>query len=236
MVLHTKEAIVAQKHLATERFIRSTHPAFYLPLWKKDHGESGGKLLSSDGFGHICTVTGALRRFKGYFFDGVNDKILSSTNSIFEFTTAFTIEVWVNVDVSVPAQHQFAVELGDTAGIERMGICARRNAAGNLLGCYNAAIPDWVMANSACTPGIWEHIVGVFNPGAGNLDFFLNTVADGSPALGGFQAWTGGTTLVNISPATGYLKGLIGEVRVYNRGLSPPEIQRNYTATRWRFR
>jgi len=32
-----------------------------------------------------------------------------------------------------------------------------------------------------------------------------------------------------------WLEGLIGEVRVYNRGLTPLEIHRNYLATKWRY-
>ena len=32
-----------------------------------------------------------------------------------------------------------------------------------------------------------------------------------------------------------YFKGLIGDVRVYNRALTPLEIQRIYLATKWRY-
>ena len=41
-----------------------------LPLHRLDSGSSGGKFISADGVGHVCTVTGALISQGGRLFDG----------------------------------------------------------------------------------------------------------------------------------------------------------------------
>ena len=42
---------------------------------------------------------------------------------------------------------------------------------------------------------------------------------------------------LNIGGQAGaFLPGIIGEIRIYNRALTPGEIQHNYLATKWRYR
>ena len=214
-------------------FIIDRSLVLYLPFYELD----GASFMSRGACGHLCTVTGALWRPNGRFFDGSDDKIIIAKNSAFEMASAFTIEVWVNLDSSPPAQHQFAVEVNSNNYAERLGICAYRNVTGNKVGCYNTDTPGWVIADSALTLGTFCHSAATFTSG-GALAFYLNGSADGTPALGNIPSWTAGDVKVDISLAGigSALKGLIGEVRIYNRALTPLEIQHNYLATKWRYR
>jgi len=55
---------------------------------------------------------------------------------------------------------------------------------------------------------------------SGNLDVVVDVWVGADPTFGG--RW--------------YLDGLLGELRLYNRGLTPLEIQHNYSATNWRYK
>jgi hypothetical protein len=204
----------------------------YVPLYELD----GSPVISKDSYGHLCTVTGAQWTPTGRNFDGINNKILTLTIPAFALSSSFTIEMWVNLDVSVPAQHQWGVEISHGGG-ERLGLCARRNITGNRVGSYNTVTSAWTMADSALTPGAWCHSVAVFVVNDKEY-FYLNGQSDGSPGFTAIPVWTGGTAEVYIgnNAASNPLKGLIGEVRIYNRPLTLLETRQNFLATKWRYR
>ena len=99
MVLATKDRIIASRSISTERYILSTMPVLYLPLHRLDSGDSGGKFVSADGHGHVCTVTGALLSQGGREFDGTDDQVLCGSAVLLDniFDDGGTIIFWVNV-------------------------------------------------------------------------------------------------------------------------------------------
>jgi hypothetical protein len=87
------------------------------------------------------------------------------------------------------------------------------------------------------TDGKFHHLVGVRDISAGRAYCY----ADGALGTGGDVADTAGSVTNTDSVKIGGGEtetwlGVIGEVRVYNRALSPLEIQHNYLATKWRYR
>ncbi len=76
-----------------ERYILSTLPTLYIPFYKKD----GGKFLSSDGHGFVCTATGALWTMHGRNFVNAADRIVVPTNAAFAnmFDGGGTALFWV---------------------------------------------------------------------------------------------------------------------------------------------
>ena len=87
-----------------------------------------------------------------------------------------------------------------------------------------------MVANTVLTPGSWHHLCAVQS--GGTISFYLNGNPDGSdsyaqPAnvaslrqtIG--AAWNGGAGL-------GPPDGVVDDVRIYNRALSPTEIQQLY--------
>ncbi|MBI2836139.1 MAG: LamG domain-containing protein [Chloroflexi bacterium] len=213
-------------------FIYDPSLALYLPLYELD----GASFASKDACAHLCTVTGAPWTPQGRTFDGVDDNIRVNTSPVFEFDSAFTLEAWVNLDANPPAVHQWAVEVTNSGGTQRLGLAARRNTTGYPIGAYNSATSSWIMANSAALLGSYAHIIVVFTAGI-SAAFYLNGISDGAPALGAFPSWAAGATQVYVASISGgsWLKGFIGEVRIYDRALTPLEVQRNYLATKWRY-
>jgi hypothetical protein len=82
--------------------------------------------------------------------------------------------------------------------------------------------------------GTWKHIVGTHSPGITNL--YING------SLNGFQIQSNMATVQpNISigywqfiPGR-YLNGNVASVQIYNRALSPEEVEQNYNAQKGRF-
>ena len=83
------------KELKYERFILSTRPVLWLPLYRKD----GDTILSSDGYGHLCTVTGALWTPQGRTFDGASYISIPNHASL-NITEAISLEAWVYYTVT----------------------------------------------------------------------------------------------------------------------------------------
>ena len=75
---------------------------------------------------------------------------------------------------------------------------------------------------------VWYHVAGVYNASAQTLDIYVNGVLDNGVLRGTIPSvQTLANVNVNIGRRTGgfYFKGIIDEVRVYNRALSQAEIQ-----------
>jgi len=74
----------------------------------------------------------------------------------------------------------------------------------------------------------WYHVAAVYNAATATLDIYVNGLLDNGVLRGAIPSSQAPTTLnVNIGRRSGgyYFKGLIDEVRIYNRALSQAEIQ-----------
>ena len=237
MVLATKERIVADRTFSTERYILQTHPVLYLPLWKKDHGMSGGKMLSSDGIGHVCTVIGALQRRDGKYVEGTDD-----------YVTTPVIDVSAGSGLTIMAWFKRVGASGGTTDNYYHCILGHINGAGG---------SNSIMVNSAGTELKMEvqldndsyasqtqvisdatifNLVGGIWDGS-NLTPFVNDVLGTPKALAGTLKAGGALTTIGYW-AVGYYfaNGLIGEVLVYNRAFSLVGIQNISLATKWRYK
>ncbi len=74
----------------------------------------------------------------------------------------------------------------------------------------------------------WYHVAGVYNATTRTLDIYVNGVLDNGVLAGTVPAAQNNPTVnVNIGRRTGgfYIMGKVDDVRIYNRALSPSEIQ-----------
>ena len=69
-------------------FIYDPSLVLYLPFYQLD----GASFMSKDKHGYPCTVTGALWRPDGHYFDGTDDKIVVPDAASLDITTGITIE------------------------------------------------------------------------------------------------------------------------------------------------
>ena len=211
-------------------FIFDPSLVLYLPLYKLD----GASFMSRDAYGHLCTVTGALWRPNGHYFDGTDDKIQVSDSPSLRLTGDTTWELWLfrtayKTDGTILFKHynnEFQMLLDTPAANGQMSF--RHGDGGyELLDFTLADIPlnEWVKVSFVRTANPKEVKLYKCSALVQTLSYTLTPTASTEPIYIGCSLGT-----VAFLPAT------IGEVRIYNRALNPLEIQHNYLATKWRYR
>ena len=211
-----------------KNFIYDPSLVLYLPL----HMLDGASFMSKDAYGHSCAVTGALWTPQGGSFDGTDDYIGCGNPASLNITDKVTVEAWVNSagyagdNRTIAGKHYSSYQLAvlntgeiifqlGVGGVDKMA----RTGAGV------AYIVD----------GEWYHLAGVYNK-ANVLLYVNNILFTGDAATGDIDT---NAYAVEIGrrpgPNDDWWKGLIGEVRIYNRALSSLEIQHNYLASKWRY-
>lgn len=212
-------------------FILDPSLVLYLPLYELD----GVSFVSKDTYGHLCTVTGALWRPAGRYFDGTDDKVVMSS-IIPTGTTAITIETWTYLEATGTSRHLvkdtgwaaanswlFEVLSNDKVS------WAIRNDAGN--------DNDFLLQVGAIAAERWYHLVATYDSlGDAKPRIYMDLnenvgIAVGSPNSFG----TSNDTSIGQDGASTWF-GRVGELRIYNRALTLLEIQHNNLATKWRYR
>ena len=212
-------------------YICSTGLVLHLPLYDMD----GGIFKTKDSYGHQATVNGALWRLGGRYFDGVDDKIDCGNASPLDITGNITVEVW------------FKQETGGAVVPDLLGKATDYTGYGIETNTTNRVVhfrtghsgTAWDTSPSyVVSPGSFYHIVGVYD--GSYLRLYVNGVEITPATVFSSGLPTNAATVklgVHYSgdPGIGAFKGDIGEARIYNRALTPLEIQQNYLRTKWRY-
>ncbi len=208
-------------------FIFEPSLVLYLPLY----GLDGASFMSRDAYGHLGTVTGALWRPDGRFFDGVDDKITIPHSAGLNVDDAITVELWVKPD-DLTGSNGIISKLYGTAPYWGMWF-----SGGNL----RWEVKDATTADNTTTGGSlfsvdnWYHIVAT--QVAKDAKIFVNSIVEKEETLTESMSETNNSSDLELGRLPGgfNLGGIIGEARVYTRGLTTQEIQHNYLATKWRY-
>ena len=204
----------------------------YLPLYELD----GASFMSKDKHGHLCTVTGALWRPYGRYFDGSDDKIACGSSSAI-LPDAFTVIAWVKPTTD------------DSQALVRF---STTNAPAFILEYAGNGKPLLIMAGDNYqyfVAAAWNklkdgsyHQVAISIPGAAQTDVLLSRMFVDDEEIAQANSIVTGTQLAKAQLDIGYtnnwgkLHGLTGEFALFNRVLAPVEIQHYYLATKWRYR
>src|SRR5688572_30649882 len=197
---------------------------------------SGATTADVSGNGNTGTLNGATRTSAGQFgsalvFDGNGAFVDLGNGPTLQFNTSMTISAWIRaaafpVDDAAIVSKRSSGELGfqfDTTvdtGPRTIGFKLTNGAGGNMFRYGRSTL----QANQ------WYHISGVYNAEALTLDVYLNGVLDNGTLIGNVTATQQNSALnVNIGRRAGLsgfaFNGTIDEVRIYNRALSPAELQ-----------
>ena len=209
-------------------FIFDPSLVLYLPLHQLD----GASFMSKDAYGHLCSVTGALWTPNGREFDASDDKITVPDHSVLDIADDLTVEGWVQIfntgrnnsilgkATTVWSQVSYTLQIWDN-----------EQPVFNL--SSDGGLPS-SLAGTVISVDTWYHLCGTFKRPTRNI--FVNG------QLKNNDTWDNdihvGTADLYIGKYAGNsvtLDGMIGEVRIYNRALTPLEIQHNYLATKWRY-
>ena len=203
--------------------------ALYLPLHQLD----GTSFMSADAHGHACSVTCALWRPKGRYFDGTDDKISCGNIPALSPADALTWECWLRCqqalseysDNSTVCRKEGEYTLDIEAASDRLSGFV--NAGGGWNCTY---IEDGEMGAQ-----VWHHVCYTYDGTA--IKIFLNgELVRRQPKTGTINATSNELWLGCTGGSGRWWYGFLGEVRLYRRALALPEIQHNYMATKGRYR
>jgi len=212
-------------------FIFDPSLVLYLPFHELD----GTSFMSRDIYGHRSTNYGSVWTPRGRKFDGVDDYIDIPNEIAAPITNQLTIEAWMWYPASAFDKNILGATSDPT--VDTRTLILRSNAF-NIKVAGQGFVEAYFEPGAAGVPGgVWNHMVGLWDGTqiqcylngepretakavSGNLDVVVDVWVGADPTFGG--RW--------------YLDGLLGELRLYNRGLTPLEIQHNYSATNWRYK
>ena len=158
-------------------------------------------------------------------FDGVNDRVFVNSSTSLNLSTGMTLEAWVQPTAAQSGWRTIVQREPDAYflnGSNDSG-ALRPSGGGNFAGSTT-----WTSATTPLVVGTWTHLALTYN---GSLvQLYVNGVATAStPASGGVLATTSPLWIGGNNPYGEYFKGLIDEVRIYNRALSAAEVQTDMT-------
>ena len=208
-------------------FIFDPSLVLYVPLYELD----GASFASRDAYGHLGTVTGAVWRPNGYSFDGSDDFVNCGKNPVLELVgVGATVEVWAKVVTGSP----FKGLVGKTwawnaaQGWEFAAEADLLRFKG--FGDQSAKSTTFTWGND------WHHVAVTFEGGTARFYHFAEDITDDSSYYNIISSSAYDLYIGQGGWAGSHLNAIIGEVRIYNRILTPSEIQHNYLATKWRYR
>jgi hypothetical protein len=177
----------------------------------------------------------------GLRFDGYTTQIIRTAKKAPQFADAFSVEAWVALNTLpwnwVPiVDHEQFQQVGYSFGIDAFGH----------LGLQASVNGVWQTLYSAAQLPLkkWQHVVGTFDSTRG-LALYINGQEVGRlPVAGSLKAAEHVDLLIGrtrqatlpfpaeaihpIYPVWYSLDGILDEVKIYSRSLSPEEVQKNF--------
>ena len=202
---------------------------------------TGNIAYDISGNGNNGTIYGA-KWTKGKYgsalqFDGVDDYVDLGNDESFNITDELTIEAWVNRGTITGTTMRYIVGKG-TNYINEPYILEYDPANGYLrFGIYDGT--NYYEVVTGLVKGQWVHLVGVFD--GTSVKLYVNGIkkAELSFSQTTIDIQEHSVTIGGCDGGGRYFVGLIDEVRIYNRALSPEEIRYHYNRGRpvahWRF-
>lgn len=214
-------------------FIGDPSLVLYLPLYKLD----GATITSKDAYGHTFTATNTSWRPAGRYFGGA-DYLRKAVANFQSADSAGSIIAWFKASATAyliasadEATTNFYLTLG--TGANGIFVQQKNNDAIDVvegdtplndnawhLGAVVSNGTAWALYHDGIADGL------TVGGGANSGDWFADTTNRDSIVVGGLKRSDFAT------PLTGY----IGDVLIYNRALTPLEIQNIYLSTKRRYR
>jgi concanavalin A-like lectin/glucanase superfamily protein len=181
--------------------------------------------LDSSGNGHNGIIQPGISFAPGVFgqaFVTGSGRVSIPDGPAFELTSSLTIGAWMNM-----ANNSFAVLYrgDDRPGLDPYGLSGN---GGGLMGLQIVDATDaGVYLPTAIPLNEWVHVAGTLDGSTGDMKLYLNgvLVAQTTTAIRPFGPLLGpGVAIGNTATHEFPFSGLIDEVVLYNRALSPGEV------------
>jgi len=200
--------------------------------WKFNE-KSGIIANDSSRYRNTGTLTGATHlpvwSDKGIKFDGVDDYVDAGNAASLNITSAITIGVWVNLNISVTSRVCYKSNLINNGfTVDNVNGIFRYQTY--IDGAFRSSSTSVTISN------VWTYMVVTYNSSEPILKTYKNGVLVGSIVLSGLTSYD-----MTPAPASNFmigrntsefLKGSIDEVHIFNRALNASEIKRHYNSTK----
>ncbi|PLX21402.1 hypothetical protein C0584_02715 [Candidatus Parcubacteria bacterium] len=205
--------------------------------WKLDETATTSGAIDSSGNGNNGTYYGNASTTGGRFgngaiFNGAGDYILATGTEVNSELQELTISLWVK-----PAEDDTRIDLlsrhGGITPASNSGWGLYRDASTNKINWSCAEVGDWhsILSSSEVSSGSWTHITGVFSSSGNFQKLYVNGIEEASVDNANWDIYYSAANNLSIgrnADGTYNVKGKIDDVRIYNRALSPGEVEDLY--------
>ena len=186
---------------------------------------TGVQAADASGQGNVGTLGGATWTQSGKFgsalsFDGASSWVTVADTQTLRLTGGFTVEAWVNPSANTGWRSVVLKESSNGLGYALYALNNASRPAG-----YVHTNSDIEVTGTAALPlNTWTHLALTFDGSTERL--FVNGAQVRTAAVSGSMASAAGPLRFGGNSVWGeYFRGLIDEVRIYNRALAASEIQ-----------
>jgi hypothetical protein len=183
------------------------------------------------------TINGAKFNSDGYFeFDGSNDGIsVPDTNDFPLGTNDFTMEFWGYMDSLPGSGNEYGMVGQDGIGSDAAAAIYWKNDGGTMKVIFRMGGLGSMEPAASLSAGQWIYCACGRRSGTTFVNVNGVDISTSSGFSGSLNNSTNPLYIGRSNFSNKYLDGRIGEVRVYNRGLSSSEVSQNFEATRSKY-
>ncbi len=157
-------------------------------------------------------------------FDGNDDYVSCGNDASLDITDNLTIAVWVKTNDSGNSQHNPYVTKGDHS-------YAIKHHISNSIEFFIYHDRNWNLVNfpvGGSFNGVWHHLAGTYD--GTNLKLYIDGKLEATAAYTGSIGSSSFSVNIGRNAQTGqFYKGVIDDVRIYNRTLTGDEIAKIYS-------
>ncbi len=193
---------------------------------------SGTTVADSSGNGNNGTISGATWTSAGKFgsalsFNGKSSRVVVNDSTSLHLSSGMTLEAWVS-PTSVPTFWQDIIYKQNDIYFLEAGSSLSKNPPA--VGATFSSHGDQFLAGaSTLLANQWTHLAATYD--GATLRLYVNGAQVASRAMSDSVTSSSSPLQIGGDSAFGqYFKGIIDEVRIYNRALAPAEIQNDMTA------
>jgi hypothetical protein len=189
---------------------------------------SGMTAVDASGNGNAATLNGPVWSTAGRYgaalsFDGTNDWLTIADSATLDLTTGMTLEAWVRPTIAAGWR---TVMLKEQAGDLVYAIYSSGSVNAPYGIGYAQGAERQARGTAAVALNAWTHLAATYDGAA--VRVFVNGAQAGTTAATGTMPNSSGPLRIGGNGVWGeWFRGLIDEVRVYNRARTTAEIQQD---------